>query len=193
MEIVIFVLWVLFYIAIFSCLVMVFSGAIVLELQRRENLVNIFMLVICISVFATFLFNQHYYGGLNTWHEFKEYELLALQDNTTVKGNISGGIFFVHGTIEGTSMYQGYYEDEQGIHQINIPSEGTIIHYSDEKKITRIQRRQECREPKLSFFSLYPLCRILESCENDDWVDAQMHHIYIPRGSIIQDITLDAK
>lgn len=56
--------------------------------------------------------------------------VMCAKDNSSVTGNISGGIFCVQGSVSEKSVYKYYYQlEDGGIKQGTIPAESTTIYF----------------------------------------------------------------
>lgn len=56
--------------------------------------------------------------------------VICAKDNSFVTGNISGGIFYVRGSVSEKSVYKYYYQlEDGGIKQGTIPAESTTIYF----------------------------------------------------------------
>lgn len=104
-------------------------------------------------------------------------EIEAIQDN----GSISGSFFLGSGHVNGGISYYLYVKGDNGIGMIKIDADNALIHYSDNPHIV-ILKQEEDKNSLRNKFSIRP------THEQDNEYD-----IYIPKGSIRNDFTLDAK
>jgi len=111
--------------------------------------------------------------------EIKEtvYKIEALQDNNTV----SGSFFLGCGQINGDMKYVFYYQDSDSLFKLKqLPYEIVSIKYSNETKVTRYEEVLQ-KDALINKFSLG--C----GCGYPTYV------IEVPKGTIINNYTLDAK
>ena len=104
-------------------------------------------------------------------------EIEAIQDN----GNISGSFFLGSGHINGDINYYLYIKGEDGIGLIKIDADNALIHYSDSPHLVILKQERDEHSLQNKF-------SIRSTREQDNKYD-----IYIPKGSIRNDFTLDAK
>jgi len=104
------------------------------------------------------------------------YNLEALQDNNSVKGSF----FLGSGQIEGKMKYVFYYENE-GYYKLEQADYNEVkVKYSDEKPKAELFNRKNVKDAFINNFAIDCNCY-------------QEYIIYVPKGTIKQNYTLDAQ
>ena len=104
------------------------------------------------------------------------YNLEALQDNNSVKGSF----FLGSGQIEGKMKYVFYYENE-GYYKLEQADYSEVkVKYSDEKPKAERFNRKNVKDAFINNFAIDCNCY-------------QEYIIYVPKGTIKQNYTLDAQ
>jgi hypothetical protein len=104
------------------------------------------------------------------------YNLEALQDNNSVKGSF----FLGSGQIEGKMKYVFYYENE-GYYKLEQADYNEVkVKYSDEKPKAERFNRKNVKDAFINNFAI-------------DCNYYQEYIIYVPKGTIKQNYTLDAQ
>ena len=104
------------------------------------------------------------------------YNLEALQDNNSVKGSF----FLGSGQIEGRMKYVFYYENE-GYYKLKQADYSEVnVKYSDEKPKAERFNRKNVKDAFINNFAI--------DCNYD-----QEYIIYVPKGTIKQNYSLDAQ
>ena len=104
------------------------------------------------------------------------YVIECLQDNSSTQGSF----FLGTGQVDGVFKYAFYYKYEDGFQMKLVNYNDAIVKYSDEKP--RVERY--FNKPKENeLINLFTL----------DHPDYSKYYIYVPKGSIKQNYTLDAQ
>ncbi|MDD3773109.1 MAG: hypothetical protein PHC38_10710 [Weeksellaceae bacterium] len=104
------------------------------------------------------------------------YNLEALQDNNSVKGSF----FLGSGQIEGKMKYVFYYENE-GYYKLEQADYNEVkVKYSDEKPKAERFKRKNVKDAFINNFAI-------------DFNCYQEYIIYVPKGTIKQNYSLDAQ
>jgi hypothetical protein len=104
------------------------------------------------------------------------YNLEALQDNNSVKGSF----FLGSGQIEGKMKYVFYYENEGYYKLEQVDYNEVKVKYSDEKPKAELFNRKNVKDAFINNFAIDCNCY-------------QEYIIYVPKGTIKQNYTLDAQ
>lgn len=111
--------------------------------------------------------------------------IICANDGSSVTGSISGGIFYVRGSISEESVYIYYYQlEDGGFKQGSVPAEPTTIYYIKDGEIPRVET-VETRQYYMDY--------------NDDpptegyHVERTEYKIYVPEGSIVNAYQFDAQ
>lgn len=108
--------------------------------------------------------------------------IVSIKDNSQVEGNIRGGIFLIRGNINQKEYYMGYKQNEDGsFSQFKVPVERSKIYETTDGFRLEIY---EFRQKNTGLFVM-PCHQCTE--------EHRQYKIYVPKGSIVQDFTLDAE
>lgn len=111
--------------------------------------------------------------------ETKTYNMAAIQDNSSVKGSF----FLGSGSINGTMKYVYYYMEDSNSYRMNqVDYDKAKVIYSSEP-------------PKVIIYHLTEDVNTLRSKFNTGGLlrETEWYEFYIPKGSIQNNFTLDAK
>lgn len=103
------------------------------------------------------------------------HRLEALQDGNRV----SGSFFLGCGTIDGKMQYVYYYESPDGYRMNQIGYDEVVIKYSDENPRIDIYKMEPIKGKFINLFAIDML--------------TERNVIYVPKGTIKQNFTLDAQ
>lgn len=128
--------------------------------------------LIAVSVGGLYILND---DGSYELEKVEDFEIISLQDNVSTSGNMVLG----SGYIGSEMNYYFMAEKDGGFNQHNIKSsESTIYYLKDENEKSHIEKYKVVYESKIS--------RIIKD-------DEYQYKIYIPEGSIIEEINVDLK
>lgn len=126
---------------------------------------------------------------IDTYETLEETQgIVAIQDNSQVTG--SGNAFYVSINTEGVYTY--YYQlDDGGYKQGQVSAEDTIIYEEDNCENPSVQRYESYTQNNWSETWTKIL---LFSSKQDKWESGSTRYeIHVPKGTIVQDFTLDAE
>lgn len=144
---------------------------------------------IFIAVGLTGLFSLAGIGCLsyNEVSQTGNYEMVSLTDNSQISGKGSGGLFYVHISIDTDEVYSFYYKtDDDGIKRGKVEAESTIIYEKD-----------DCT-PHVVEYTTYTknkMNNVLRGIlafgygESSD----KSYEIYTPKGTILREFSLDSQ
>ncbi len=116
--------------------------------------------------------------------------VICAKDNSSITGSISGSILYVHGSVSEESVYQYYYQlEDGGIKQGTIPAESTTIYFVEageeaylETVITTEYWMNNNNIPATR-------CLELEALETSETT----YKLYVPEGSVTNVYEFDAE
>ena len=118
----------------------------------------------------------------------KDYQLVCLQDNSQISGNIDKGIFYVHASIGEDETYTFYYKIDNGFKMEKISAKNTIIYEQDDVSPHIIQYATNPRS-KLPNEMVHNALTCFKYFAEEE----KSYEIYVPRGTIVTEYKLDAK
>lgn len=102
--------------------------------------------------------------------------VICAKDNSSVTGNISGGIFYVQSSVSEKSVYKYYYQlEDGGIKQDTIPVESTTIYFVKSGEDTYLETIVTTK-----YYLNKNNTPATRWCENSK----KTYKLYIPEGSI---------
>jgi len=107
----------------------------------------------------------------------QSFEIVSLQDNYLVKGEIKGSAFFIQGYMNQEMVYSYYKKVNDQYVFGQVRAKDCII------KITN-------GKPKIEEYYLF---READKWDSGGWKEFDHYVIYVPKGGIVQDYDLDAK
>lgn len=111
--------------------------------------------------------------------------VICAKDNSSITGSISGSILYIHGSVSEESVYQYYYQlEDGGIKQGTIPAESTTIYFvetGEEPHLDTVVTTKYCKNNNNS-----PATRCLETSETT-------YKLYVPEGSVMNVYEFDAE
>lgn len=116
-----------------------------------------------------------------------EWTLIALQDNSQIKGQGYGGLFYVRVSIDSVEVYNFYYQLENGGYkQCKITADSAVIFEQDDGTPRFVQYTVDVKNkmPKWLHNTL------AFGCGNKQY---NTFDLFVPKGSVVQDFTLDLK
>ena len=111
--------------------------------------------------------------------------IICAKDNSTISGNMSGGIFYVQASVSEKSEYHYYYQQEDGgIKLGTIPADDTTIYYVEEGENAYLQTIVE---------TTYTWDYNNDPATIWDETSETTYKLYVPEGSITSVYELDAE
>lgn len=108
------------------------------------------------------------------------YRIISLQDSNNIHGEISGGFLAFSGYVDGTMVYNFYYENDGGYRLKQIESLDTLVKYTTEMPY--------CVEYKLKLTNNF-----INKYVTSDKVGDCRYILYVAQGCIKNEFTLDSK
>ena len=121
-----------------------------------------------------------WFGNLNTSAEpdieSTKTIIMCAKDNSNINGNMSGGIFYVSGSVEEDSVYRYYYKlEDGGMKQGQIPAKSTTIYYIEDNETPYLE--EIITTEYWIDESKNPPERLFETSETT-------YELYVPEGSV---------
>ncbi|MCI9178010.1 MAG: hypothetical protein HFJ28_05570 [Clostridia bacterium] len=114
-----------------------------------------------------------------------EYNLVALQDYSQIKGQGAGGLFYVHISIDTVEVYSYYYQLENGGYkQGKIKAQSAVIFEQDDSTPHILVTTVDVKNKMPKWLQII----LTFGFPNKQY---NTYELYVPKGSVIQDFVLD--
>ena len=116
-----------------------------------------------------------------------DWELISLTDNSEIAGNVSGGLFYVHVSIDTDEAYSFYYKvNNGGIKRGKVNADYTTIYEKDDCTPHVVEHTTYIKNKMNKVLRLILAFGYGESSQ-------KTYEIYTPTGTILRTFSLDAQ
>lgn len=172
-----------------------FAIAFLVIMNRIGNIVeygfsfkNIAIIVLSIvlgagCIWAIFIYSNSNYTEIK---ETAKYELVTLQDDSQIEGKIRGEMFYIYGSINTEEVYNFYYKtSDDGFVRGKVDANKAVIYEKDDCKPVVIEYTTYTKstDEKLQKWLFF-------------WttdIQVKNYKIYVPKGTVANEYSLDAK
>lgn len=159
------------------------------RIGKLFSLKNCIIIALCIvlGIICNWAAHLQLNDNLVETKETARYELVTLQDDSQLSGNLGRGVFYVYGSINTEEVYNFYYKTQDGgFVKGKVNANKAVIYENDECSPVVVEYTTYTRSsmnPKLQKWLFF--------YEREE--QTKSYKIYVPKGTVANEYSLDAK